>query len=154
MELFGQKVTRKEALVGGGVVSGVAAVITALALWGDKPVTFEIRSTNSCDSDHPTFVRNTNTVLNGFSDAEVTLLARDGAGVGTPVQRQAAKYDIRQLAQSVSGNQTVLKNLSADELTCTVHTAKGDRLALSDKAEEIVGELKAAGVEVDLTGTN
>lgn len=151
MELFGQKITRKEALIGSGGVAGAAAVITALALWGDKPLTFEISSTNSCNSDHPTLVRNAAAVLNGFSSAEVTLLARERTHVGTTVQRQAAVFDIQQLTSTRSSGEVVFKDLNADELTCTTQTSKGDHLALSDKAEKMVGELNAAGVEVHFT---
>lgn len=149
MELYGQEITKKKALEGAGVVAGVAAVITALALWGGKMDTISISSKNLCQADNPTLVRNGGEVVRAFSKAGVTLAAEVNSASVPARQRNAARLVLKSISHH-DGDGLAFDGLTADNLICTVETSHGDRIGLTDESEKLLGEFAAAGINITI----
>ncbi|HVO86862.1 MAG TPA: hypothetical protein VMT23_04055 [Candidatus Binatia bacterium] len=150
MELFGKQISRNEAAVCATV--GLLAIggLVALDIWGGD--TIGISSKTLCQENSPMLVRSSGAAVRELSRAEIQLFARYQTGVGTAEQQAAAKLAVNTLGSKNDQGEVVLKPLDPDNLTCTVESKNGDLTGLSPQAEQMVGQLQAAGVEVDFSG--
>lgn len=149
MDILGRKITREETLKGSGVVAGAAALVTALALWGDKPlITVGISVHGNCDPNLP-YIPNTNAVLSPLGEGETKLIGIVNDPSAPPAQRAIAKADLQMFTESKNSSEVIFKDLSANELTCKVEGKDGkEHLVPSDEAETMASRLRAAGVEI------